>query len=111
MSLRRDKVHLRCDGVIIDGVTHATLQFSSSPIEIRFAPLVAASQPILDGSPQTFPTENCITAACQVVHRIAENCSFTDLLTQIHSIGVLGTEFLNDRFTHAAVDRKLLAIY
>ena len=36
------------------------------------------------------PTENCITAACQVPYRIAENCAFTNSLTKIHSIGVLG---------------------
>jgi ribose transport system substrate-binding protein len=35
------------------------------------------------------PTENCITAACQVRYRIAENCAFTKSLTKIHSIGVL----------------------
>ena len=49
------QVHLRCDGVIIDVATHAAGQFSCSPIEIRFAPLVAAAQPIFDCSPQTFP--------------------------------------------------------
>jgi hypothetical protein len=39
------------------------------------------------------PTENCITAACQVPYRIAENCSFTISFTKIHSIGVLGRSF------------------
>ena len=33
------------------------------------------------------PTENCITAACQIPDRIAEICEFTYSLTKIHSIG------------------------
>ena len=32
------------------------------------------------------PTENCITAACQVPYRISENCAFTYSLTKIQSI-------------------------
>ena len=84
------QIHLSFNGVIVDIGTHATRQFLCPPIEIRFATLVAAAQLIFDCPLQASATENCITAACQVSYRIAENCEFTNSLTWIHSIVVLG---------------------
>jgi hypothetical protein len=42
------QVHLSFNGVIVDIGTHATGQFLYPPIEIRFATLVVAAQPIFD---------------------------------------------------------------
>ena len=52
------QVHLSFNGVIVDVGTHATRQFLCPPIEIRFATLVAAAQPIFDCPPQAFPDGN-----------------------------------------------------
>src|SRR6476620_5852973 len=84
------QVHLSFNGVIVDIGTHATRQFLCPPIEIRFAALVPLPNRFLTARLKPSPTENCITAACQVPYRIAENCALTNSLTKIHSIGVLG---------------------
>ena len=105
------QIHLSFNGVIVDIGTHATRQFLCPPIEIRFATLVAAAQLIFDCPLQASATENCITAACRVSvpHRGKLRVhEFIDLDPLDCS---LRTEFLNDRFTQAAVDRNLLGIY
>ena len=85
------QVHLSFNGVIVDVGAPATRQFLCPPIEIRFATLVAAAQLIFDCPPQAFSDGKLrITAACQILSRIAEKCSFTNSLTKIHSTEVLG---------------------
>ena len=49
------QVHLGFNGVIIDVPTHAAGQFLCFPIQILFAPLVVAAQPIFDCSQHAFP--------------------------------------------------------
>ena len=100
----------RRNGVIVDIGTHATRQFLCPPIEIRFATLVAAAQPIFDCPPQAFPDGKLHHRRLPgpVPHRgKLRGHEFIDYDPLDCS---LRTEFLNDRFTHAAVDRNLLGI-
>ena len=105
------QVHLSFNGVVVDIGTHATRQFLCPPIEIRFATLVATAQPIFDCPPQTFPDgklhHGCLPGP--VPHR--GKLPVHEFIDKDPFDWSLRTEFLNDRFTHAAVDRNLLGIY
>ena len=105
------QVHLSFNGVIVDIGTHATRQFLCPPIEIRFATLVAAAQPIFDCPPQAFPDGKLHhrRLPSPVPHR--GKLRVHEFIDQDPLDWSLRTEFLNDRFTHAAVDRNLLGIY
>src|SRR4029077_17411219 len=105
------QVHLSFNGVIVDTGTHATCQFLCPPIEIRFATLVAAAQPIFDCPPQAFPDGKLHHRRLPgpVPHR--GKLRVHVFIDQDPLDWSLRTEFLNDRFTHAAVDRSLLGIY
>jgi len=102
------QVHLSFNGVIVEVGTPATRQFLRLPIEIRFATLVAAAQPIFDCPPQAFPDGKLHHRRLPgpVPHRA--KLRVHDFIDQDPLDWSLGTEFLNDRFTHAAVDRSLL---
>ena len=105
------QVHLSFNGVIVDIGTHATRQFLCPPIEIRFATLVAAAQPIFDCPPQAFPDGKLHHRLLPgpVPHR--GKLRVHEFIDQDPLDWSFRTEFLNDRFTHAAVDRNLLGIY
>ena len=105
------QVHLSFNGVIVDVGTHATRQFLCPPIEIRFATLVAAAQPFFDCTPQAFPDGKLHHRRLPrlVPHR--GKLRVHDFIDQDPLYWGLRTEFLNDRFTHAAVDRNLLGLY
>jgi hypothetical protein len=105
------QVHLSFNGVIVDVGTHATGQFLCPPIVIRLATLVAAAQPIFDCPPQAFPDG-------KLHHRLLPGrvpprgkLRVHDFIDQDPLDWSLRTEFLNDRFAHAALDRILLGIY
>src|SRR4249920_2491465 len=100
------QVHLSFNGVIVDIGTHATRQFLCPPIEIRFATLVAAAQLIFDCPPQAFSDGKLHHRRLpgRVPHR--GRLRVHEFIDQDPLDWSLRTEFLNDRFTHAAVDRN-----